>query len=206
MAVIRGRSAVVRIRTFDGAWTVLGTIVGWRMTKGGIENKLGFRFRKKSELRLMRAVAWLLNRLPKVISESGGSYVEEGRGDLFMTKYVTIYRLPFQKVPWAAYPDSWDVVDPRHRDLWDHEGIHAKDMSTAWGLFKMFWLVWLLPLPVVLSGRWYIERWALLQDIERGPLTLEQAADRLWRDYFFAWPKSWAIRWWKGQLEKRRTF
>lgn len=192
----------MRVRASDGTWTDLGMIVGW-VTKGTIESKYGFRFRKKSELRLMRAVAWFLNRLPKVVRGEGYSAVRIPRGDLFMRSYATTYRLPCQKLPWAAHPDLWDVVDPRFRDLWDHEGIHAKDMSTAWGLFKMFWLLWLLPLPVVISGRWYIERWVFLQDIERGPLTLEQAAEILWRDYFFAWPRSWAIRWWKAQLEKR---
>ena len=35
------------------------------MNKEAIESKHGFRFRKKSELRLMRAVAWFLNLLPR---------------------------------------------------------------------------------------------------------------------------------------------
>ena len=176
------------------------------MTREEIEKAWGFRFIRKSDSWLMRSVAGFLNLLPKEVRETSKGPVKFGRGDKFMEEFATTYRLPFQSIVCCAYPGHWDVTDPFYEDLWAHEGVHAKDLSTAWGLFKMFWLVWLLPLPIVLSGRWYIERWAFLQDIERKRFTIEEGAEMLWRDYLFAWPRPWVIRWWKAQLAKREYF
>lgn len=227
MNILEGREFCFSVKQPDGSFIRIPTYT-WeeQMAKKieELEQELGVTFRKKSEVLLMRMVAWFLNLFPNICRlsevEVGSDHhlhdvdppapvyrvIEERRGDRFMGYYATTCRLPFQKIPWIAHPDDWDVTDTQYEDLWAHEKHHADDERTGWGLFKMFWLVWLLPLPVVLSGRWYIERWAFLEDIRKGRITLEEGADRLWNDYLLAWPRPWAIQWWKDQLERGRNF
>lgn len=112
----------------------------------------------------------------------------------FIQRYWTTFRLPFQK-PTIAYAADDLAMVPHLEWLRQHELHHANDMRSTWGLFKMFWLVWLLPLPAYYSGRWFIERHAYLIDIRAGVKTPESSAEQLWNDYFYAWPKDKAIKW-----------
>jgi len=105
----------------------------------------------KSESRLMRAIGFVLKPFTPT----------------FMTDFWTTMRLPFSKTM-IAYPSS--VTDPlskRNESIVEHEIIHAKDMSSAWGLFKMAFLVSIFPLPILFSGRWFIEFPAYLNDITK---------------------------------------
>lgn len=117
----------------------------------------------------------------------------------FMRDFWTTYRMPFQKEVRITYPDGTDPSKFPH--IIEHEMYHAKNLSTAWGLFKMFWLVWAFPLPIIFSGRWFIERHAYLNDIKHG-YNLEAIVDSLWCNYGLAWPRPLMRRWFKKMLKK----
>ena len=192
--------------------------------KREIEEQHRFVFRRKEDLRLMRMVAWLLNLLPKLRRlkrvqvdpephreksvELEVSYQVElvARGDRFMRDFVTTYRLPGQRRSIVAVPSDISVIDPRLKWLWEHEAVHVEQQRTFFGLLKSFFLLWLVPLPVVLSGRWYIKRHAFMVDLRAGIKTPEEAAELLWRDYLWAWPKRWAERWWRRELARGEPF
>ena len=128
-------------------------------------------------------------------------------GKNFMEHFWSTFRLPFQKKAIIVYPDSNDLSGYEEIPEWamgilNHELIHVKDMSTGWGLFKMFWLLWLLPLPTIFSGRWYIERYAYLNDIKVGRKTVESAADTLWSGYWWCWPKSLMRKWFNKKIKE----
>lgn len=134
----------------------------------------------------MRAMAWLMNRAPDIKHADG---TRERRGDRFMRVYVTTYRLPFQDRPTIAVPDRYDWMSPGLEWLRCHEMVHADDLRSAWDLLKMALLLTLFPLPIYFSGRWYIERDAMVIDIRAGVKTPEKVAEMLWDDYLMAWPK-----------------
>jgi len=115
----------------------------------------------------------------------------------FMTNFFTTYRLPFQKGT-IVYPDGLDPM--RFSDVLEHELIHIEQEKTAWGLFKSAILVSVFPLPIIFSGRWYLEREPYLNDIRKGRYTVEEAVDLLWGSYGWAWPKSLMTKWFKDRL------
>jgi len=151
------------------------------------------RFEKKSTLRLMRWVAWFLSCFPKV---NDG----ECRGERFMTAFWTTYRLPFGQVI-IAHPDWVDPMMDRWEWLRQHELVHAYGMRSTCGLLWHALMLVLFPLPAFLSGRWYIERWAMLIDIRAGKRTVAEETELLWREYLWPWPREWAARWWQWALE-----
>lgn len=168
------------------------------MDQASIENSYNVVVYRKSDLPLMRLVAKFLSIFPKIDGRT--------RGEIFMTEYATTYRKPWDKLPIFAVPDEWDLSDKRREGLWEHERVHADDMRTLWQLTKMFCLLLFFPMPIIFSGRWYIERYAKLVNMRRGELTPEKAADDLWGFYLWAWPRKMAIKWWKEQLEKEGNF
>lgn len=106
----------------------------------------------------------------------------------------TTYRLPFQKLPIIAYPTS--VTNPM--EYWfilQHELVHCEQLRPWYGPIWMSLLYTLLPLPVLFSGRWFIERRAFLADIKNKRRTPDMATKTLWRYYFYPLPKYFMKRW-----------
>jgi len=65
-------------------------------------------------------------------------------------------------------------------------------------------LNFLVPLPVLLSGRWYVEREAYLDEIRRGRKTIDRAVEQLWGfGYLYPWLPFLMRRWFTKQLELR---
>ena len=82
--------------------------------------------------------------------------------------------------------------------LRDHELVHADRMRTFLKLLREALFLVAFPLPTGYSGRWFIERWAFLKDIENGKRTPDEAAATLHRDYFNPWPLKAMKKWfWK---------
>lgn len=115
-----------------------------------------------------------------------------------MINFWTTYRLPFKK-PVITYPN--DINNPMlYPHILEHEIIHVEDMRSPWGLFKSFCLVWLLPLPIFFSGRWFIERKAYLHNIKNHNYEIEWVVDTLWNSYGWCWPKFLMRRWFNKKL------
>ena len=105
----------------------------------------------------------------------------------FMTDFWTTYRLPWTK-PIITYPDG--TKDPlSHISTLEHELIHTDDVRSFLGLLKTFLLYFFVPLPVLFSGRWYVEFPAYLNDITKYNMNVERAVDILWSSYLWCWPK-----------------
>lgn len=110
--------------------------------------------------------------------------------------YLT-YRLPGMSLA--------RITVPRNRVDWDiiaHELHHVKQFSTWWGPWLIPLAAVLFPLPILFSGRWWIERQAYLADIKAGRDTAEGAVTTLWRFYGWPYPKCLMRRWFTAQLNK----
>jgi len=126
----------------------------------------------------------------------------------FMTDFWTTYRLPFQKYTTIAYPDkdrsgkrTMLYVDAiRRHGILNHEIIHTILLERWYGPVLAGALAIGLPLPVLFSGRWYLERWAYLADIQRGMRTVNEAVDVLWNGYMWVWPRSWMAEWFNNNM------
>jgi hypothetical protein len=92
---------------------------------------------------------------------------------------------------------------PKYRHIREHELIHVRQQC-GFGLYWSALLYFLLPLPVLFSGRWFVEREAYLVDIVAGAKTVEQAVDILWRSYGYPWPKLLMRKWFDEQIAKRK--
>ena len=114
------------------------------------------------------------------------------------TMWMT-YRLPFQRYVRITYPIF--IADPETSLTLQHELCHVPIFSTWWGPWVVPLLVSLIPLPVLFSGRWFVERWAYLADIKAGRITIDQAVDNLWNLYAYAWPKSLMYRWFNRHIK-----
>jgi hypothetical protein len=126
----------------------------------------------------------------------------------FMNHFWTTYRLPFQKKGTITYPKSNNLSKYKEIPEWaqpilEHELIHIEDMKSGWGLFKMFWLVWLLPLPIIFSGRWFIERHAYLHNILNHGRSIEDSVNTLWSGYLWAWPKCLMQKWFNKKVKEK---
>ena len=120
----------------------------------------------------------------------------------FLIRWWTTVRFPFCRGV-IAYPDTVDdPMRPGYAWVLDHELVHVVQQQSAWGLFESAVLYFLLPLPIVFSGRWFIERRAYLLDIQAGHQTVESAAYNLWRYYLWAWPKPLMRRWFQKQVQR----
>lgn len=120
----------------------------------------------------------------------------------FMTDFITTIRFPFQR-GFIAYPvgvSEADFLSPTYAQVRTHELFHVDQQKGPWGLIKSYVLYLIFPLPALLSGRWWLERYAYLSDIKAGKLTVDQAVDALWWGYFFCWPRSWMKDWFLKQL------
>lgn len=156
------------------------------------EDTYSVRLVRKDRLWSMRMVGWILRVLPAF-----------RRGE-FVTTWWTTYRLPWQSKPTIAYPTR--VLDPMslaYLHVRQHELVHADNMQTLISLAGMLMLYILVPLPVFFSGRWFIERYAYLGDIEAGMYTPEEAAGILWSNYAWPWPRQLMIGWFRSELRAR---
>jgi len=113
------------------------------------------------------------------------------------------YRLPFQKAVRVTYPVK--VVDPyakKYDRIRSHEFIHAQMCAKWWGPWVTPILASIFPLPIIFSGRWYLERRAYLADIRSAHHTVDSAVNILWRHYWWPWPKPLMRRWFIRELLK----
>lgn len=125
-----------------------------------------------------------------------------GRG--FMNNFWTTYRLPFQKVPTITYPPS--VFEPlRFISTLDHEMVHVEDLRKPFAPIYMGLLVSIFPLPILLSGRWWIERKAYLQNIIHHGYDIEYVVDTLWHRYAWCWPRSLMRKWFYREFSRSKT-
>lgn len=115
----------------------------------------------------------------------------------FMKRWWTTYRWPFC-TPVISFPVGVDPAE--HQSIIEHELVHVRQL-TSWPLLWFYLLYLVFPLPVLFSGRWFVEREAFLHDIRNRRCTTGQAADTLWASYGWCWPRQWMLRW----FEERRV-
>ena len=132
----------------------------------------------------------------------------------------TVIRLPGFDRPVIWVPDSYmsrpDFIE-RYDGVLSHELVHCHQQSTWWGVVMTLLQVTVLPLPVFFSGRWFVERHAYLRDIrrkkktrynirgdgkimeysDREVMTPEIAAQKMWDQYGWPWPKRLMVKWFK---------
>ncbi len=127
----------------------------------------------------------------------------------WLTRWWTTYKLPWpwrDRRPRITYPVTVD--NPfRHPVTLQHEMVHVGQMRGR-GFLGMLWMLMLallLPLPVLFSGRWLIEREAYLVELREGRLTVQEVVRRLWRGYAMAWPPFLMRRWFKRRLAAERA-
>jgi hypothetical protein len=116
--------------------------------------------------------------------------------DFWMT-----YRLPFQKDVRVTYPDK--ELSPATSDVLKHELFHVVQFSTWYGPIVILLLVSILPLPIIFSGRWFVERHAYLADIKAMRRTTKDAVNFLWYSYGWCWPKSLMRKWFDSKIKGR---
>ena len=144
---------------------------------------LGVVFVRKDESALMRTIGWVL-------------------GAWFMERFWTTLRFPFCD-PRIYYPTSvQEFWDDRYDWIIQHELVHARQFRSWYGPAWLALLYVLAPLPVLFSGRWFIERRAFAQDIRYGKRTPESAAQTLWDFYVWPWPKSLMIKWFRKETRQ----
>lgn len=134
------------------------------------------KFVRKDRSLLMHCLGWVLRPL---------------LGNTFMTSWWTTLGSTIY------YPIT--VQDPAQHHLVEHESVHAWQFR-RWGWCAMVALTLLVPLPVLFSGRWFVERRAYLVDILGGHCTIEGAVNMLWQSYAWPWPRPWMRRWFEGQI------
>lgn len=120
-------------------------------------------------------------------------------GTRFKTDYWTTIRLPWWRLARIYYPPR--TLDPSGRDtLIAHEMHHVRQLKPWWGPWVSFILTFVAPLPVLFSGRWFLEREAYVQDIHAGHVKLDDTVDELWDGKVWCWPKPLMRRWFIARL------
>lgn len=122
-------------------------------------------------------------------------------GPKFMERFWTTYRLPGQKHVTIAHPKGVKRPEDYPKTV-AHELVHAEQFRPWWGPWKLAALYFFFPLPVLFSGRWFVERPAYLQDIRSRRLTLDDCVHMLWRNYGYPWPRSLMRRWFKKEVSR----
>ena len=79
----------------------------------------------------------------------------------------------------------------------EHELVHVRQFQ-RYGWLIMLCGYLLFPLPIIFSGRWYIERWAWLIDIDAKACSCKYSADLLWSAYAWAWPRKEMLAWFEA--------
>lgn len=120
----------------------------------------------------------------------------------FMTDFWTTIRLPFGR-PTIYYPTTVsNPFDLRHSAVLAHEAVHARQQLGFFGLWSSILLYLVFPLPVLFSGRWWLEREAYLVSIRRGGWSVDEVVEVLWGSYFYPWPRAWMRAWFKRRLQE----
>jgi hypothetical protein len=119
----------------------------------------------------------------------------------FMTRTWTTYRLPFQRCVRITYPEG--TTSPNMRtDILNHELVHVEQFRTWWGPWLIPLAVTVFPLPLWFSGRWWVERYAYLEDIRANRCTVDRAVFLLWAYYLCPWPRTLMRAWFARKLVK----
>jgi hypothetical protein len=107
-----------------------------------------------------------------------------------------------------------DLKDKRLAQTIGHEMMHVAQFERL-GMLTMFCLYVLFPLPILFSGRWFIEREPYLADLiaaghkhgfpsARRDADIDAVVDTLWRGYLMPWPKRSMEFWFKKNLRPNR--
>lgn len=107
-----------------------------------------------------------------------------------------VYRFPWQKSVKVTHPDAVDPAGPQSYRTRRHEFHHVQDFMPWWGPYIQILLCVLFPLPVLFSGRWFVERRAYRDAIDMNWTTVDRVVDTLggWK-YGWCWPKPWMRAW-----------
>lgn len=116
----------------------------------------------------------------------------------FLSAWWTTYRLPWWERPKILYPTT--VRSPfQHPVALAHEKAHLPQTRGCWRLLWSGLLCFVLPLPVLCSGRWFLERGPYLVDIRNGA-RIPDVVDKLWRRYWWPWPARSMRLWFERQV------
>lgn len=125
--------------------------------------------------------------------------------DAWLTRWWTTFWVPGDSVPTIWYPTSMTFREAlAHQGTIEHELIHCEQQSTLLG-WALTVLAQVFPLPVLFSGRWFVERPAYLYDIEQKRRTIDESVEILWHAYGWAWPRPLMRRWFERELSRRSS-
>lgn len=145
--------------------------------------------------------------------ETGAILILKKKSDWWFTKYALKFYPEFCDM-WTMwngvlyYPDKYEVMfntmEQNDWRLWiktvmKHETVHYWQQK-KYGLLPFIAWYAVLPFPVFLSGRYFIERSAYLVDIRAGLRTVDDVVDLLWEKYAMPWPKPLMRRWFEGNI------
>lgn len=111
----------------------------------------------------------------------------------FQYRWWTTVRFPFCRGV-IAYPIGVAPMGDAWRHVRQHELAHVRQQR---GL-RLYWtalLYFVLPLPILFSGRWFVEREPYLREIVIGRRTVDQVVDILWKSYVYPWPRFLMRKW-----------
>jgi len=100
-----------------------------------------------------------------------------------------------------------DLFSQQYEDTIEHELVHVEQFKKM-GVILFFLFYIFLPLPILFSGRWFLERKAYMVQIntqkkqEHKENMISLVVDSLWKNYFFPYPRSLMTKWFKKQIKK----
>lgn len=112
-----------------------------------------------------------------------------GCGRFVAGRYFTVRRTIY-------YPDLFPPA--RCPETVEHEMVHV-DQWERLGFLPFLCLYFLVPLPVLFSGRWFIEREAYLVELKYG-VPVDRIVEELWTGYTWPWPKALMRRWFQEKV------
>ena len=116
----------------------------------------------------------------------------------FMTHWWTTIGTTIYYPTSVADPDADSLAGMRA-----HEMIHVEQWRDHPVCMVLLYL--LFPLPVLFSGRWFIERSAYLLDILAGRYSVDRAVEDIWSSYLWPWPRLLMRRWFEAKTFRRMT-
>ena len=118
----------------------------------------------------------------------------------FSSSFMTDYWTTIEHT--IYYPTTvTNPLAPENEQTRNHEALHVKQFE-RYGWFLMGCAILFFPLPVLFSGRWWIERTPYLEDIKAyKTIPVEAFVDAL-SCYLYPWPKCLMRRWFLKQLSR----
>jgi len=173
------------------------------MTKQEFEKQYNVHLIPKAESRLMRAFGVFMLVVWAVTFMWLWRRDRKNLRDAFIDDYWTTYRLPFG-VTKITYPKMVpDPMDDQQRDIREHELLHhIHQLEPWWGPLTAGLLVIVVPLPIIFSGRWYLERRPYLHNIVYHRYDIQSVVDSLWSGYMIPWPKGMMLSWFKKKEQE----